>query len=117
LRQPRAPGHDPPQHRPLLDLLVVLVGALPTLGPARAAEPDLAAQCAQARDDDTVRPYAPELREGLLKAYTGLFPRARMPPEQSQLQATANIRCMDGCLLACFTGANLALFEAQHHAH
>jgi hypothetical protein len=64
-------------------------------------------QCAQVRDDDTIRPYDASLRTGLLKAYARLFPQARMPPDEQQFSAGAHIRCMDGHLLACFTGANL----------
>jgi hypothetical protein len=30
-----------------------------------------------------------------------------MPPNEQAFQAGAHIRCMDGRLLACFTGANL----------
>jgi hypothetical protein len=72
-----------------------------------AAEQGPAASCAQAGDDDTVRGYDPSLRAGLLIAYAHLFPQARMPPNEHELQAGAHIRCMDGRLWACFTGANL----------
>jgi hypothetical protein len=84
--------------------LAACAGLMP--GAARAAEPDPAAQCARIRDDDTIRPYAPAIRAGLLTAYAKLFPQARTPAE-AELQAGAHIRCMDGNLLACFTGANL----------
>jgi hypothetical protein len=60
----------------------------------RGGEPGLAAHCAAVRDDDSVRPFA------------RLFPHARTPDEQ-QLRAGTHLRCMDGRLLACFTGANL----------
>jgi hypothetical protein len=66
-----------------------------------------AEQCAQVRDDDTIHRYDPSLRAGLLKAYGALFPQARMPPDERQFEASAHVRCMDGRLLACFTGANL----------
>jgi hypothetical protein len=74
---------------------------------AGAAEAGLAAQCAQAGNDDTVRPYDPALRYELLKAYQRLFPHARVPPNEQAFQAGSHIRCMDGHLRACFTGANL----------
>jgi hypothetical protein len=43
----------------------------------------------------------------LLKAYAHFFPQARMPPNEQEFQAGAHIRCMDGRLWVCFTGANL----------
>ncbi len=83
-----------------LIILLLPLCARPSLaGPAE--------QCRQVRNDDTIRPYDASLRPGLLKAYAQLFPRARMPPEEKQFEASAHIRCMDGRLLACFTGANL----------
>jgi hypothetical protein len=85
-------------------LVALFILFVPSIG--RAAETGPAAQCAHAGDDDTVRPYDPALREGVLAAYAHLFPRARVLSEQ-QLQAGAHIRCMNGRLLACFTGANL----------
>jgi hypothetical protein len=73
----------------------------------QASRADPAQQCAQARNDDTIHPYDASLRAGLLKAYAHLFPQAQMPPSQQAFEAGAHIRCMDGRLLACFTGANL----------
>jgi hypothetical protein len=87
-------------------LLVVLCGL--SLSPfARAAEPGPAAHCLKTGNDDTVRGYDPSLRPGLLRAYARLFPQARMPPNEHAFQAQAHIRCSNGQLLACFTGANL----------
>ena len=80
---------------------------LPFLADGAAAEEAAAAQCALDQNDDTVRPYDPSLRAGLLKAYADLFPAAHMPPDERVVQAGTHIRCMDGRLLACFTGANL----------
>ena len=88
--------------RPIVVMCVMLA---PLLG--HAAEEGPAALCAQARDDDTVRPYDPSLRAGLLRAYAHLFPQARMPPNEQDFQVGAHFRCMDGRLWACFTGANL----------
>jgi hypothetical protein len=86
-------------------IVVTCVMLVPLLG--HAAEVGLAAQCARVRNDDTVRSFDPSLREGLLRAYGRLFPRARMPRNDQEFQAGAHIRCMDGRLSACFTGANL----------
>jgi hypothetical protein len=77
----------------------VLVPLRAVAGPAE--------QCARLRNDDTVRGYDPSLKAGLLRAYAQLFPQARMPPDDHAFQAGAHIRCMNGRLLACFTGANL----------
>jgi hypothetical protein len=89
----------------VIALVLACAAFLP--GPTPAAEPDPVAQCARVRDDDTIRPYTPSLRNGLLRAYVRLFPHASMTPDEDEFQAGANIRCMDGHLLACFTGANL----------
>jgi hypothetical protein len=86
-------------------ILVMCVTLAPLFG--HAAEEGPAAGCAQTRDDDTVRPYDPSIHAGLLRAYVHLFPQARMPPNEQDFQAGAHIRCMDGRLWACFTGANL----------
>jgi hypothetical protein len=67
----------------------------------------LAEQCVRKRNDDTVRSYDPSLKAGLLAAYGHLFPKAQMPPDDRAFQSGAHIRCMDGRLFACFTGANL----------
>ena len=84
---------------------VVAVLLAPFAG--RAGEPGSeAAHCAAVRDDDEVRPCDASLRAGVLAAFSRLFPNARTPNEQ-QLRAGAHLRCMDGRLLACFTGANL----------
>jgi hypothetical protein len=86
-------------------IVVACVALAPLLG--HAAEAGLATECAQIRNDDTVRPYDPSLQAGLLRAFLHLFPQARMPPNEQEFQAGAHIRCMDGRLWACFTGANL----------
>ncbi len=90
-------------------VLVALVLARAALGTPRvhAAEGNLAARCAQLRNDDTLRGYDPALRPGLLKAFARLFPDAPQPPATQVLQTGASVRCMDGRLLACFVGANL----------
>jgi hypothetical protein len=91
----------------LVLVICVAIASLQTFADhARAAEAGLAAQCAQAGNDDTVHPYGPALRYELLKEYQRLFPHARLPNEQA-FQAGSHIRCMDGHLQACFTGANL----------
>lgn len=74
---------------------------------ARASLAGPTEQCALVRNDDTIQPYDASLRAGLLRAYAHLFPQARMPPDEQQFEAGTHIRCMDGRLLACFTGANL----------
>jgi hypothetical protein len=76
-------------------------------GQAAGADPGLAARCARVHDDDTVEGYVPALHEGFVKAFERLFPSASQPPDEREIQAGAHIRCMDGHLLACFTGANL----------
>lgn len=86
----------------LLRLLLLVV----SLGPTAAQAADLARQCARVRNDDTVRPYDPALRAGVAAAFERLFPNAPAPDED-MLRAQTHIRCMDGHLLACFTGANL----------
>jgi hypothetical protein len=74
---------------------------------AGAATTGTAARCVQVRNDDTVRPYEPSLRAGLMKAYARLFPGAQSPPPEDVLRDGSNIRCMNGRLYACFVGANL----------
>nr|WP_294526053.1 hypothetical protein [uncultured Rhodopila sp.] len=86
---------------------LVMVLLLFAAGSARAADEGLAAQCARLRDDDTIHGYEPSLNAGLLYAFERLFPSAPAPPDQRAVEAGAHIRCMDGRLLACFTGANL----------
>jgi hypothetical protein len=58
-------------------------------------------------DDDTLHGYEPSLHAGLVIAFEKLFPSAPAPPDQMAIETGAHIRCMDGRLLACFTGANL----------
>ena len=88
--------------------LIVLACVTAAPLPAIAAQGEPGEQCAQAKNDDTIRPYDAYLRPGLLQAYRRLFPNARMPADQAALEAQTHIRCMDGRLLACFTGANLS---------
>jgi hypothetical protein len=80
---------------------------VPGAGRAVAADSGLAAECARMHDDDTVHGYVPALHDELLRAFAQLFPSARMPPDEREIQAGAHVRCMDGRLLACFTGATL----------
>jgi hypothetical protein len=87
-----------------MKLLVILLCA--ALVPLQS-NVGLAEHCARVRNDDTIHPYDPLLKAGLLGAYVHLFPQARMPPDDRTFEAGTNIRCMDGRLLACFTGANL----------
>ena len=90
-------------------VLTALLAAWAILAPAKvqAENADMAARCAQVRNDDTVRPYDPSQRAGLIRAYARLFPGAPTPPPEAQLKNGAHIRCMNGQLFACFTGANL----------
>jgi hypothetical protein len=83
--------------------IALLLGAFP----AHAADDGLAARCAVVRDDDTIHGYEPPLHAGLVGAFEKLFPGASIPPDERTLEAGAHIRCMDGRLFACFTGANL----------
>jgi hypothetical protein len=76
-------------------------------GAARAADDGLAAHCARVRDDDSIHGYDPSLQAGLVSAFERLFPSAPVPPDERAIETGAQIRCMDGQLLACFTGANL----------
>ena len=77
-------------------------------GQIQAADAGMAAQCAQAGNDDTIRHYDPSLQAGLTRAYARLFPGAPMPPPGARTaKRSQHIRCMNGRLLACFTGANL----------
>jgi hypothetical protein len=83
--------------------LAILTCAAPS---ARAAE-DLRQLCKQAKNDDTVRAYSPELEKGTIAAYGKLFPDAQDKPDQAMLQSQAQYRCMNGKVLVCFIGANL----------
>jgi hypothetical protein len=91
--------------RTYLLLMTCLVGlaalALPGDAVAQAAT-----KCSQAGNDDRIRPYDPSLREEFLKAYKLLFPESKDQPGETELR-TASYRCMNGHLLACFSGANL----------
>jgi hypothetical protein len=96
----------------LLHLTILLLSLF-----ARTSFAGPAEHCAQVRNDDTIRPYDAALRTGLLDAYAHLFPQARMPPDERQFEAGAHIRCMDGRLLACFTGANLPCSKMDTQRH
>ncbi len=75
---------------------------------AKAAPPtDLYKLCRQVKNDDTIRPYSPELYAGTVKAFKKLFPNTTSAPREQELQTQANYRCMNGKVLACFVGANL----------
>jgi hypothetical protein len=83
---------------------------------ATAARADgLAAQCRAIGNDDTVRPYDPALHQGLAGAWTHLF--GAQPADPTMLRDQANIRCMGGRLLACFTGANLPCSRMNTSRH
>jgi hypothetical protein len=81
--------------------------ALAPLPSATAAEDDLAAACARAGDDDTLRAYQPSLKAGAVKVFKMMFPGAKEPPDDAMLAAQAKFRCMDGKVYACLVGANL----------
>jgi hypothetical protein len=85
----------------LLFVTIMLAAA-----PAQAMGADLA-DCARLHNDDTIHGYVPALHDGLARAFGRLFPSAPNPPDERAIEAGAHIRCMDGRLLACFTGANL----------
>jgi hypothetical protein len=72
---------------------------------AHAAEPDFAAYCAKVRDDDMVRPVPAALAPLLSAAFAKLVGSA--PTDSGYLSRTGQVRCMDGKVLVCFTGANL----------
>lgn len=72
-----------------------------------AAHADPAETCARVGNDDTVRPYDPELRQGFLHAFRTLYPDAKGGQSDKMMRAGAAYRCMGGKLYACFTGANL----------
>ena len=75
---------------------------------AKAAPTDnLHRLCRQVKNDDTIRPYSHELYSGTVRAFKKLFPDAKGTPPESELQAQASYRCMNGKVLACFVGANL----------
>ncbi len=97
-----------PARLQMLGILIALLGIRVVLTPVKvdAATADMAVQCARVRNDDTLRPYDPSLRAALIKAYFRLFPGAT-PPSEAGLKDGANLRCMNGRLLACFIGANL----------
>ncbi|HEX2940859.1 MAG TPA: hypothetical protein VHO91_07410 [Rhodopila sp.] len=88
-------------------VLTVLLGCLMALSLASpgAVAGNLAAQCAAAGNDDTVRPYDPSLRDALRTSFQRQFPQA--PTDARTIAAQTHIRCMDGRLYVCFTGANL----------
>ncbi|HVZ07418.1 hypothetical protein [Rhodopila sp.] len=91
-----------PTIRAVAGILVVLSVLLPNLAWAGG----LAARCAALGNDDTIRSYQPSLRPGIEAAFQRRFPGAGRP-SRGTLRAQTHIRCMDGQLLVCFTGANL----------
>lgn len=94
--------------RPLLLAALAVAGSfvpLPDVG--AAPDGDLRALCARVRDDDTIRAYSPSLRAETVRAFRALFPGAASVPDDDQLKAQSNFRCMNGKVLVCFIGANL----------
>ena len=87
-------------------LLALSVAVLPWATSALGAATGPAARCARVHNDDAMRGYDPALHDGIAAAFGRLFPGAP-PPDEQMLQVQTHIRCMDGHLLACFTGANL----------
>ncbi|MDX8537792.1 hypothetical protein RFM23_09175 [Mesorhizobium abyssinicae] len=76
-------------------------------GAAAATTTNLHELCRQVKNDDTIRPYSHDLYDGTAKAFKKLFPDAKAAPQESELQAQASYRCMNGKVLVCFVGANL----------
>ena len=74
------------------------------LSPVRADADDF---CARIHNDDRLRPYDPAMRPDFVHAFRKLFPDAKGGQSDAMLRAEAFFRCMDGKLVACFTGANL----------
>lgn len=99
----------PPQdgERAISRMLVIAAMLMLSAGSAAAADAGMAAQCARVRNDDAISGYNPALHDALVRAFGRLFPSAQAPPDEREITAGAHIRCMDGHLLACFTGANL----------
>lgn len=84
-----------------------LLSAFAFIAVDSAAAEDLYKLCRQLKNDDTIRPYSHELHDGTVKAFKKLFPDANGTLSESELQAEANYRCMNGKVLVCFVGANL----------
>jgi hypothetical protein len=91
----------------LLAAAAVAGSFAPPLDVAAAPDGDLRAVCARVGDDDTIRAYSPALRADTVRAFRALFPGATRVPDDEQLKAQANFRCMNGRALVCFIGANL----------
>ncbi|TIS13927.1 MAG: hypothetical protein E5X09_06865, partial [Mesorhizobium sp.] len=88
--------------------VLLAASAFPVLASGSAAKgQNLHRLCRQVKNDDTIRAYSHKLYGGTVKAFRKLFPDAKGAPAESELQAQANYRCMNGKVLACFVGANL----------
>lgn len=72
-----------------------------------AAADNLHQHCHQVRDDDTIRPYSPALRDETLHAFKKLVPDAKLAPADDELATQAVFRCMGGKIFVCLMGANL----------
>jgi hypothetical protein len=86
-------------------LLALLVS--PFAAGSAASVKDLHRYCRKVGNDDTIREYSYALRRGTVEAFRKLFPGAESTPDDSDFQAEAKYRCMDGKVMACFLGANL----------
>lgn len=93
-----------PRYGSIAMCLFVTACVIVRAAPARADADDF---CAKIRNDDRLRPYDPALRPGFVRAYRRLFPNAKGGQSDAMLRAQGAFRCMDGKLVACFTGANL----------
>jgi hypothetical protein len=72
-----------------------------------AAAKDLHQLCRQLRNDDAIRQYSPDLHDATVKAFRKLAPHAKGTPDDAELQAQAQYRCMNSKVMVCFVGANL----------
>ena len=82
-----------------------------------AAAKDVHQLCHQLRNDDTIREYSPDLHDATVQAFRKLIPHAKGTPDDTELQAQAQYRCMNGKVMVCFVGANLpcAKMSAARH--
>ncbi|ESW62713.1 hypothetical protein X772_36805 [Mesorhizobium sp. LSJC280B00] len=87
-----------------------LVGALlslAALGVTKAEAADMHQLCRQVHNDDTIQDYSPALHDETVQAFKALASDAQIAPDDSELRAQAQYRCMDGKVMVCFVGANL----------
>ncbi|MER9890935.1 hypothetical protein NKJ40_02365 [Mesorhizobium sp. M0119] len=87
--------------------LVAALLSLAALGVAKAEAADMHQLCRQVRNDDTIQDYSPALHDETVQAFKALAPDAQIAPDDSELRAQAQYRCMDGKVMVCFVGANL----------